>query len=666
MMGKCAVNCTWLEPTVEPLATSSERPLRRAGSEERLRSLIQLSSDWYWETDTSHRFRGVARSRGTVAQAEPLGKGWWELQGFDDADPAWLRQLEVLQRHEAFHELEVTLANVGGRRRHALISGEPVFCTAGTFSGYRGVGHDITAQKEAEQALNASEAQLAAIIDATTDAIITVDAQGRIVVFNTCASQMFGCSRAQALGTSLEDYWPRAMHFIPAPQDDSLLAAHAPRVLVRALQTTARRGEDGEEFSVEATISRIDVNGRLLYCVVLRDLTERNAAEQARQALEAQLRESQKMEALGTMAGGIAHDFNNIVAAILGNAALARDSLGDSDRAQVFVSEINKAGLRARDLVQRIMAFSRKQPAVFSCQPLQPLVEESVQLLRAMLPSGIEVLAQLAPEPIYARTDGSQISQIVMNLGTNAWQALGSQPGVIRVVLECSENEARLAISDTGCGMDEATLQCMFEPFFTTKAKGEGTGLGLSVVHGIVSSHGGRIEVASRKGEGTTIEIFLPLAAAPESDTAREAPLAQTSTVAGRGQHVLYLDDYPAIVFMMKTTLEARGYRVSGFEDAAKAMEYLRANAQDVDLVVTDHNMPGQCGLELAGEIRRQRPELPVVLASGYITDELRDGAQQVGVQHLFEKARGIEEMCELVGQILNGPVQPAQVQSQS
>jgi two-component system cell cycle sensor histidine kinase/response regulator CckA len=665
MMGKCALKGAWLDPTVQPLRDWARRT-RPGGSEERLQALIQLSSDWYWETDTAHRFRGVVQSPRyrSGLEDDPLGKGWWELQGFDATDPDWLRQREVLQRQEPFHELEVTLCDVGGRKRHALISGQPVFSATGRFRGYRGVGHDITAQKEAEQALNASESQLAAIIDATTDAIITVDAQARIVVFNTCASQMFGCSRAQALGTSLERYLPQAMHFIPAPQDDELPAAHAPRVLARALQTRAQRGS-GEEFPVEASISRIDLNGRLLYCIVLRDLTERLAAEQARQALEAQLRESQKMEALGTMAGGIAHDFNNIVAAILGNAALARDSLGELDRAQVFVSEIGKAGLRARDVVQRIMAFSRKQPTVFTCQPLQPLIEESVQLLRAMLPSGIEVLPELAREPIYARADGTQISQVLMNLGTNAWQALGSQPGRIRVVLESCHGEARLAMSDNGCGMDDATLNCIFEPFFTTKAKGEGTGLGLSVVHGIVRSHGGRIEVASRKGEGTTIEIFLPLAPAPEAGAAAEAPPAPASAIAGRGQHVLYLDDYPAIVFMMKTTLEARGYRVSGFEDAGKALEYLRAHAEEVDLVVTDHNMPGHCGLELAGEIRRRRPELPLVLASGCITDELRRGAERLGVHHLFEKPRGIDEMCELVGRILNGQPEPAAVKAQ-
>jgi CheY-like chemotaxis protein len=305
------------------------------------------------------------------------------------------------------------------------------------------------------------------------------------------------------------------------------------------------------------------------------------------------------------------------------------------------------------------MAFSRKQPAVFSCQPLRPLIEESVQLLRAMLPSGIEVVAELAGEPIYARTDGSQISQILMNLGTNAWQALGSQPGRIGVVLQACHGEARLAVTDNGCGMDEATLQCIFEPFFTTKPKGEGTGLGLSVVHGIVLSHGGRIEVASRKGEGTTIEIFLPLAAAPEARVPSEPPPVPACTIAGRGQHVLYLDDYAAIVFMMKATLQARGYRVSDFEDAEVALTYLREHAHEVDLVVTDNNMPGHCGLEVAAEIRRLRPELPVILASGYITDELREGAAQIGVEHLFEKPRGIDEMCDLVGRILNHRDEP-------
>jgi signal transduction histidine kinase/ActR/RegA family two-component response regulator len=463
---------------------------------------------------------------------------------------------------------------------------------------------------------------------------------------------MFSCSRADALGAPIGRLLPQAMQFI-APPADGALPSPAPRVLARARPLAARRA-NGEEFTAEASISRIDLGGRVLYALQLRDLSPRLAAEEERRALELQLRQSQKMEALGTLAGGIAHDFNNIVAAILGNAALAAAHLEQPDSARPFVAEISKAGLRARDVVQRIMAFSRKQAAVFSCQPLQPLVEEGVQLLRAMLPSGIEVVHDMPDEPMLVRADATQISQVLMNLGTNAWQALGSQPGRIVVTLDRDGDLARLSVSDSGCGMDEGTMQRIFEPFFTTKAKGEGTGLGLPVVHGIVHAHGGHIGVHSRKGEGTTFVIRLPLIAEAEAAApTQEAACQAAAPLAGQGRHVVYLDDYPAMVFMMKATLEVLGYRVTGFEDATVALAYLDQHAGDVDLLVTDYNMPRHSGLELAERVRDLRPELPVILASGYITDELRREAAAIGVHHLFDKPRGIEDLCGLIGRVL-------------
>jgi len=626
---------------------------RRAGADERTAAVIRLAADWYWETDAEHRITQVLRAPDyrLAARQELVGTRLWERPGVDAGDLQWQRYRQCLERRQAFHDLQLSQADAGGAMRHARLSGEPVFGPRGQFRGYRGIANDLTAQRETERALNASEAQLAAIIDSSMDAIVTVDTHGRIVLFNATASLMFSCSRADALGAPIERLLPQAMQFI-APPADGAVPSPAPRVLARARPLAARRA-NGEEFTAEASISRIDLGGRVLYALQLRDLSPRLAAEEERRALELQLRQSQKMEALGTLAGGIAHDFNNIVAAILGNAALAAAQLDEPGNARPFVAEISKAGLRARDVVQRIMAFSRKQAAVFTCQPLQPLVEEGVQLLRAMLPSGIEVVHDIPAEPMLVRADATQISQVLMNLGTNAWQALGSQPGRIVVTLDRDGELARLSVCDSGCGMDEATMQRIFEPFFTTKAKGEGTGLGLPVVHGIVHAHGGHIAVQSRKGEGTTFVIRLPLVAAAAVAPEQEAACQAAAPVAGGGRHVVYLDDYPAMVFMMKATLESLGYRVTGFEDATAALAYLDEHAGEVDLVVTDYNMPRHSGLELAERTRGLRPELPVILASGYITDELRQEAAAIGVHHLFDKPRGIEDLCALIGRVL-------------
>jgi len=621
---------------------------------DRFGAITRLSAGWYWETDTIHRLvHVVAAPLGDRhASEEAMGLTRWDQPGADGDARHWAAHRATLAKREPFQDFAIRQADPRGRMRHLLLSGEPVFGPGGKFQGYRGVGHDVTAHREAEQALNASESQLAAIIDAAMDAIITVDSYHNIVVFNEFAAGMFGCRRTDALSSPLVRFLPECVPAIAAagPPGPGEPATRA----VRARALTALRS-NGAAFPVEASISHIQVTGRDMYLLILRDMSTRLAADKERTALEAQLRESQKMEALGTMAGGIAHDFNNIVAAILGNAALARERHGDAAAVHACIDEITKAGLRARDIVQRILSFSRRQPAVFTCQALQPVVEETVQLLRATLPPSLRITHRAPKEPLRVKADASQISQVIMNLGTNAWQALGSQPGHIRILLDRQGSQARLQVCDDGCGMDPGTVQRIFEPFFTTKPKGEGTGLGLPVVHGIVRAHGGRIDVYSAPGQGSTFEIFLPLAedreAAGPAVTTADGGATHTR---GAGQHVVYLDDYPAMVLMVRATLQARGYRVTGFEDAGAALAFIRANARDIDLVVSDYNMPEHSGLEVAREIRRLRPDLPVILASGYLTDELRESAAQAGVRGLFDKPRGIDDMCAMIATMLH------------
>jgi PAS domain S-box-containing protein len=523
----------------------------------------------------------------------------------------------------------------------------------------RAAAAPLSALQRAERALNASESQLAAVIDATLDAIVTVDREGRVVLFNHGASRMFGCARAQALGASLERWLPQALQFVRRADTRPEPAAG---VLVRQLALEARR-EDGTPFPAEASVARIALDAGPLYSLTVRDLSVALAAEQEREALERQLRQSQKMEALGTLAGGIAHDFNNIVAAILGNARLAQDALPQDARAQRFVAEIAGAGQRARELVRRILSFARQQPGELVGQPLQPLVREAVQLLRAMLPSGIALVHEEDAEPAWVLADATQVSQVLVNLGTNAWQAIGARPGRITIAVGRDAGQACVTVTDDGCGMDAATVERIFEPFFTTKPKGEGTGLGLPVVHGIVRNHGGRIAVDSRPGEGSVFRVWLPLAPAPTAAAdalpahpAVPAPPAAPvppAALEGAGRHVVYLDDYPAMVLMVQALLQARGYRVTGFQDPHEALAWLRAQPQPPDLLVSDHNMPGCSGLELAGRLRRVHPRLPVILASGYVTEALRSEAAALGVRHVFDKPRGAEELVELVGRTL-------------
>ncbi|MBW8893845.1 MAG: response regulator, partial [Burkholderiales bacterium] len=320
-------------------------------------------------------------------------------------------------------------------------------------------------------------------------------------------------------------------------------------------------------------------------------------AEAELRRYEAQLGEAQKMESLGTLAGGIAHDFNNILSAILGNVELARGELDAEHPVLVMLGEIQKAGLRARDLVRQILTFSRRQPQQLRNVALRPIVDETYGLLRATLPAGVDLELSLSDEPLHVDGDATQLQQVLMNLCTNAWHALRGEPGRIVIGLDAVHLDAATAralsglvagpyvhlwVSDTGAGMDAAIRERIFEPFFTTKPTGQGTGLGLSVVHGIVVAHLGSIAVDSVPGQGSTFHLYLPAVAAPL--TAPQAEHLPDAPSAGHGEHVVYLDDDETVMLVVVRLLERAGYRCSGFLDVAAALATVSDSPDAVDL----------------------------------------------------------------------------------
>jgi signal transduction histidine kinase/CheY-like chemotaxis protein len=388
--------------------------------------------------------------------------------------------------------------------------------------------------------------------------------------------------------------------------------------------------------------------------------------DRERRSLEAQLRESQRIESIGTLAGGIAHDFNNILAGILGNVALAREDVGAGHPAQKSLEQIRKASTRARDLVQQILAFGRRQPHALVNQPLQPLVAEAMALLRSTLPASVALECAMVNEPLHAMADATQIQQVLMNLCTNAWHALQGRPGRVLVALEPFDVDAQttrtgtdllagryahLWVQDTGSGMDAATRARIFEPFFTTKPMGQGTGLGLSVVHGIVAAHHGAIRVDSAPGEGTTVHLYLP-ATDPEP-VSPPPPGTEPGALQGTGQHVLYIDDDDVIVLMVERLLVQAGYRVTLFTDGREAVAAVLAEPLAFDLVVSDFNMPGFTGMDVARAVAVIRPDLPVVISSGYISEDLQMQANAAGVRSLIQKQNTLEDLARVVRGIL-------------
>ena len=657
----------------------------RAGERRHL-DLLGMAADWYWETNRHHELTGLRRSARypVVYPNAPDGTLAWKVPGVDPEAP-WRHSLQTLmEQREAFDDLRVERQDSQGHRRISMVCARPVFDEQGRFQGYRGVGHDITAQVEAQLALEASEVRLASIIESAMDAIVICGADQRIIVFNAAAARMFGRPAQETIGAPLDILLPASFRAAHGEQMRKFGQKHStPRTMGRGSHVWALRA-NGEEFPVDASISHVEVAGEPLYAVVMRDITSRLAAERTLRASEQEqrrlvetLRQAHKTESLGAIAGGIAHDFNNVVAAIMGNARLAESAIERAagpdrvpcEEAGAYLREISRASLRARELVRRIMSFSRREPSVYACQPVGPLVAEAVALRRSTLPSGVRIALEGADGPWEAAVDGNQIHQLVMNLGTNAWQALAGGQGRICIGLACDAAAGRLVltVADNGMGMDEATRQRMFEPFFTTKPEGQGTGLGLAVVHEIVQGHQGTIAVRSQPGAGCTIEVRLPLAAPrqagageagdgasdtdhrPAGPAPRALDTAPAGDVDGRRPHVVYVDDYDAMLFMVEASLEAQGYRVSAFARSREALDYLCAGGQPVDLVLTDHDMPELNGVELAQALRASGLTVPVVIASGYLAPEVRQAAEKAGVVSLLDKQMGMDELLRFV-----------------
>ncbi len=431
------------------------------------------------------------------------------------------------------------------------------------------------------------------------------------------------------------------------------------------VQYRIMRPDREERWVLGQAAAEYDSSGRVTgYVGSITDVTEQKRAEEEKDRLEAQLRQSQKMESLGVLAGGIAHDFNNILGAIIGSAELAIDKVDADSRVHRNLERILSGANRAKELVGQILAFSRQQPATGGPSDLAAVAKEAMTLARASIPTTIDLVAEIDESCPPVPADSTQLHQIIMNLCTNAYHAIGKGGGTIRVgVGQVSfENGGELppglgpgtyvclSVSDTGCGMDEETKARIFDPFFTTKGVGEGTGLGLSVVHGIVTKAGGAITVDSAVGRGTTFRIFLPPCTSCEEGEQEDTDQA----IESGGARVLLVDDEPELLATAREILEELGYSVTAFSSSREALEEFRRRPESFDVVVSDQTMPELTGADLFREMAAARSDLRFVVATGFSDTLSPAAARAMGMAGYIPKPYRARDLAKALARALS------------
>ena len=516
---------------------------------------------------------------------------------------------------------------------------------------------DITARRKAE-------ARFRAAVESSPSGMVMVDSAGKIILVNREVERLFGYSREELLGRSVDTLVPE--RFRRSHPGNRAGFYHSPdaRAMGAGRELFGLR-KDGTEVPVEIGLNPIETEEGLFVLSSIVDISSRVIARQERAKLEEQLRQSQKMEAVGTLAGGVAHDFNNILGGILGYAELALAGT-DDPAVRNDLGEVIGAAVRGRELVSAILRFSRRQETVRKPVDLAQVVAESLRLLRPTLPSTIAVEQSLGDAPLRVLADATAVQQVVMNLATNAAHAMPAtgrleislepfyaRDSFVRAHPEMHEGQyVMLRVRDTGTGMPPEVRSRAMEPFFTTKPPGSGSGLGLAMVHGIMREHEGLVELDSVVGEGTTVRCLFPsIEAAPQAVADEDDDLPR-----GHGERVLFLDDEPSLSRLGARRLESLGYGVSALTSPEQALQ--RLAEQEFDLVVTDYTMPRVTGLDLAKRLRADGRKLPIILLSGVASGLDPDAIAEAGVSLLIAKPVGIAELATAIRQLLDGPAE--------
>ncbi|MBN2040351.1 MAG: Cache 3/Cache 2 fusion domain-containing protein [Spirochaetes bacterium] len=635
-----------------------------AGSEEKYRLIYENALEGLFRTSLNGRFINANPSIAAILgydSPEDLMQSIKNISTDLYVRPEDRNFFVNTLREEGFISgFEIKLRKKDGSEIWAFVSARLVHEDNGGSSYIEGFIADINDRKQAEENLAETSNYLNEIINSVPEPVFVKDSELRWVLVNDAMCGFLGNTRENILGKTAYEFLNKEQADIFRKKDEYILLTGNTDINEETYIL-----KDGDVHNLVTKKARYtDKKGNKFVVGLIKDITDIRKTEEEKAQLETKLVQAQKMEAIGTLAGGIAHDFNNILAVIIGYAELAMNTVSDNLQVNGHLKEVLTAGNRAKDLVKQILTFSRMAEVKYSPINITIIIKESLKMLRSVIPSTIEIKQNIAASGL-VMSDPTQLNQIIINLCTNAAHAMDEAGGIIEVELhddEVDEKEAektgdimpgsyfKLSVRDTGKGIPPEIIDKIFEPYFTTKKTGQGTGLGLSVIHGIIKSHNGTIKVSSNMDEGTVFTIFLPRIKSEDKNSIIEA---EYSLEKGSGR-ILYVDDEPIITKMGAEILGSLGYSVVTMTSSTEALEIFRSDPDGFDLVIIDMTMPGLTGAKFAEELISIRSNVRIILCSGYNEHISEEKAKEIGIKEFILKPITLSKLSGTVKKVLN------------